>query len=62
LNGIRTMTAVAVEDTVLFSLDKNDFSSLIEPNLRKFLSKRLAIISNFVKLEELLLVDKLATG
>jgi len=40
-NEYHSFNAVAVGDVSLYSLDKNDFASLVEPNLRRFLYTRM---------------------
>ena len=47
-NEVNKFSAVAAEDAVLFTLNKNDFASLTDANLRKFLSKRLTVTQNLV--------------
>ena len=56
----RMMTAVASESTTLYTLDKQDFASLVEPGLRRFIQKRLKITHADVRLEDLVLIEKCA--
>ena len=63
LNEPYSVTAVAVEPSTLFILHRADFTKEVEPALRKFMLKRLKLVSNVnTKLEDLHMIEKIAQG
>ena len=61
LNQPYSVTAVAVQTATLFILHRADFTKEVEAPLRKFMLKRLKLVSNVnTKLEDLNMVEKIA--
>ena len=58
----RSATAKANGDVEAFYLEKEDFTSTIETNMKEFLMNRLYLQDNTVQLSDLLFYDKLGSG
>ena len=58
----RSATAKANGDVEAFYLEKEDFTSTIETNMKEFLMNHLYLQDNTVQLSDLLFYDKLGSG
>ena len=58
----RSATAKANSDVEVFYLDKGDFMSVIQDNLKEFLRNRLCLQDNTVQLSDLMFYDLLGSG
>ena len=58
----RSATATANGDCEVFYLEKNDFISVIETNLKDYLMSRLYLQDNTVQLQDLEFYDRLGNG
>eukprot|EP00347_Sterkiella_histriomuscorum_P002012 403369812 len=55
-------TAIASDSLVMYKLDKNDLMSLIEPSLKRYLTRKLKLSIRANRLEDLQMIEKLAQG
>ena len=58
----RSATAVAKVDSEVFYLDKDDFNSIIDTNMKQYLSKRLYLQDDKVQLQDLIFIKNLGKG
>ncbi len=58
----RSATAVAKVDSEVFYLDKDDFNSIIDTNMKQYLSKRLYLQDDTVQLQDLIFIKNLGKG
>lgn len=58
----RSATAIANGDVEVFYIEKDDFGSTIDSNLREYLQSKLFLQDNTIKLNELIFCDLLGSG
>lgn len=61
-NEKRSASIKAIEEVELFCLDSNDFSEIMEENLKEYLLNRLHLQDNRVELEDLVYIHEIGQG